>query len=98
NAASLGDDKRSHGIQDVVASRGGQSKFAKLFSTLGNAKPHHFAIDREAARDPIICIVETVRFHRAKSLLGSPPQGRARFFHVAQMTTRPRRVTRFTKR
>src|SRR5256886_5216115 len=79
----MGNDKRSHGMQDVGASRGGQRKFAKVFTTLGDAKPHHFAIDREAARDPIIRIVETVRFHRTKSLLGSPPQGRARFFHVA---------------
>src|SRR5712692_6615346 len=48
-----------------------------------DAKPHSFAINGKAARHPIIPIIESVRFQRAKGLFHRASQGWARVFCVA---------------
>src|SRR5882757_5160517 len=82
-AASMRNDERCHGVQDVMASRGGQRKFSEQLSMMRRPKLHGFAIDSEAACHPIIPIVEAVRCHRAESFFRRESQGRARIVRVA---------------
>jgi len=73
-------------------------KFAEQCPGVRDAKPHGFTINREAARHPIIPFTETVRFHRTKAFSDARRKAGPDSSASPQITTRPRRGTRFTNR
>src|SRR5260370_8377574 len=62
DAASLRDDERRHGVQDVMPSPRGQRKFSKRLPPMRHPKAHDFPIHPEPASHPIITALYSTPF------------------------------------